>query len=235
MDMKRTLGRFEALEGRILFPSLNAPDRKFNDSPELKGRQKFRTNLRLDGDAASAAVAMLEAAWANWLGAVQAATGKKPKVISKNIQWLSSVTPRWEEIGESTEKLLDDMGEGELIIKTGCSGWDRKSLQSTAEDKHVMTPPVFFDASGAGIKFKDLPPIGPGTHAKLTGDLYGYTTNGTAAMILILKAVQIIDLIEGGGQKTDAEDFGFTPAEGFKSEVEQFIDTLPADDQGGNF
>lgn len=237
MDMKRTLGQFTAIEGRILFPSLNEPDKKFSDTKELKSRQKFRTNLRLEGDVATGAAELLEEAWAGWVASVKAAAGKKPKTVAKNIQWLSGATKRWEEMGESTAKLLDDMEPGELIIKTGCSGWDRKSIQNNPDDtsKHRMTPPLFFDAAGAGIKFKDLPPIGPGTRAKLTGDLYGYFKNGTAAMILILKAVQILELVEGGGRQTDAEDFGFTPAEGFQSDVDKFIEALPADDKGGDF
>ena len=224
MDMKRTLGKFTTATGRLVFPLyLNEPDSKFDDSED---KLKFKAGLRLDGEDAVSLRDCIETAWDGWQETVKVGIGKKPKVQAKNIQWYTSETKRWDDMGESTAKLLDDLQDDELIIKTSCRAF---------RDGEARRPAIF-DAGGQLIKAEDLPPIGFGTLAKISGSLYGWTTKaGVASMSLILHAVQIIQLVEPGQGGQEAEDFGFSATDGFKSDVDQFIEQIPGDDKGGDF
>jgi hypothetical protein len=223
MDMKRTIGQFTTGAGRLVFPlSLNEPDTKFDDSED---KQKFKASLRLEGEDAVSMRGQVEEAWEGWLSTVKAALGKKPKVQAKNVQWFTADTKRWDDIGETTTKLLDELQEGEIIIKT-----THKAFRDG-----VARRPKFFDAKGNGIPAEDLPPVGFGTVAKLHGAFYGWTTQANVVSLsLFFNAVQIIDLVEPGqGGGIEAEDFGFSATEGFVSEKDPF--QAVSDDKGGDF
>lgn len=203
---------------------LNEPDGKFDDSP---GKHKYKATLLLEGEDAATFLAKVEEAWENWLGAVKAATGKKPKTVKKNVQWFTPETPRWDDIGASTEKMLDGLEEGDAIFKTSMKAV--MPGRDGAPDQPRV--PKLFDASGQLMVTP--PPIGFGTVAKISGAFYGWTNAGVANMSLILQACQIIELREPGadGGSDAAADFGFAPVEGFVQEAE----TFPAEASDGDF
>ncbi|QDP54766.1 MAG: putative helix-destabilizing protein [Prokaryotic dsDNA virus sp.] len=224
-DIRRTLSKFVTPKGRLVAPLyLNEPDGKFDDSP---GKQKYKAGLLLTGDEACAFLKIVEEAWEGWLGAVKAATGKKPKTVKKNVQWFTSSTPKWDDIGASTEKLIDGLEEGDVYIKTAMKA---VMLGRDGAPDTVRTPKIF-DASGALMS--SLPAIGFGSLGCIAGSFYGWTNAGVANMSLIMNGVQIIELREpGAGGGEEASDFGFTATEGFV----QSSETFPSADEGdGNF
>lgn len=228
MDMRQTLGKFTTATGTLMFPLyLNEPDSKFDDSED---KIKYKATIRLGGEEAADFLKKTEAEFARWLEMVKAGTGKKPKVQSKNIQWYTSKTKRWDDMGESTSKMLDDLQEGDAVFK-----FSSKAFRKNRDGSFRPERPKIFDAKGTPIAEADLPSIGYGTVARLSGQWYGWTTKaGVASMSLILNAVQLITVCEPGQQEVDAEGFGFSETEGFVTEAETF-ENVSSDDKGGDF
>lgn len=230
MDMRKTLGKFTTATGTLVFPLyLNDPDDKFDDSED---KIKFKATIRLGGEEAAEFLKQTEETFAKWLEMVKAGTGKKPKTQVKNIQWYTPETKRWDDIGESTSRMLDEMQEGEAVFKLSSKAY-RKQRDGT----YLSQRPAIFDAQGSIIEEAALPPIGFGSTAKVSGQWYGWTTKaGVASMSLLLHAVQLIDVREPGqaGDK-GAEDFGFSATDGFVSDAETFIETIKGGDKGGDF
>lgn len=207
-DLRRALGNFTTPEGRLVSPLyLNEPDSKFQPEQE---RQKFKASILLGGQEAYAFLDRTEEVLKEWIETVKQASGKKPRTVKKNIQWLTADTERWDDIGESATRMLDSLGEGEAVFKTST-----KAFRATREGVLEPAGPKFFDATGKLMT--EVPPIGFGTRAKLAGSYYGYTASGVANLTLLLSAVQIIELREPGasGGPQEASDFGFAPTEGF--------------------
>lgn len=231
MDMRKTLGKFTTAAGTLLFPLyLNDPDDKFDDS---KDKMKFKVTLRLEDAHAKALLTEAQTTFDKWLDKVKASTGKKPKTAAKNIQWYTKSTKRWDDIGETTSRMLDELKEGEAVFKM-----TSKAYKKNSDGTFTPQRPPIFDAEGTLIKVADLPPIGSGSIAKVSGQWYGYTTAaGVAAMSLFFNAVQLLDIHEPGGRGGDnAEDFGFSPTEGFVTEAVTFADSVgEGDDKGGDF
>jgi len=210
-DIRRGLGDFVTGQGKLVAPLyLNEPDTKFTPEQE---KQKYKASILLTGDAAAEFLAAVEAKFEEWINVVKTATGKKPRKVKKNIQWLTADTERWDDIGESASKMLDSLEPGDAIFKTST-----KAYRAQRDGTFQAAGPKIFDAQGQYLT--EVPPIGFGTQAKLAGSFYGYTASGVANMTLLLSAVQIIELREpgagGGGQA--ASDFGFAPTEGFVAE-----------------
>ena len=229
MDMRQTLGKFTTPAGTLVFPLyLNTPDDKFDDSED---KIKYKATIRLSGDGAAEFLKATEAAFDGWLEMVKSGSGKKPKVQQKNIQWYTSETKRWDDIGESTSKLIDDIQEGEAIFKL-----TSKAYRRNRDGSYQAQRPAIFDAQGNLIAEEVLPMVGFGSTAKVSGQFYGWTTKaGVASMSLLLRAVQLIDVREPGQSETGAEDFGFSATEGFVSEAETFIENIGGEKQGGDF
>lgn len=232
MDMRKTLGKFTTAAGTLVFPLyLNEPDDKFDDSED---KIKFKATIRLTGDEAAAFLKQTEEMFAKWLEMVKAGSGKKPKVSAKNVQWYTTDTKRWDDIGESTSKMLDEMQKGEAVFKLSS-----KAYRKMRDGTFLSQRPAIFDAKGTVIEEAALPSVGFGTTAKVSGQWYGWTTKaGVASMSMILRAVQLIDVREPGTQAEDmgAEDFGFSATEGFVSDAETFIESIKGgNDKGGDF
>ncbi len=207
-DLRRSLGNFTTPAGSLVSPLyLNEPDSKFQ--PE-QGNQKFKASILVSGEEGQAFLEKVEGVMAEWVNTVKQATGKKPRQVKKNIQWLTANTERWDDIGESATRMLDSLGPEEAVFKTST-----KAFRLTREGVLEPFGPKFFDATGKLMV--DVPPIGFGTKAKLAGTFYGYTASGVANLTLLLSAVQIIELREpgAGGGTPEASDFGFAPTEGF--------------------
>jgi hypothetical protein len=207
-DLRRALGSFTTPEGRLVSPLyLNEPDSKFQPEQE---KQKFKASILLEGTEGATFLARTEEAMSEWVSTVKQASGKKPRTVKKNVQWFTSDTERWDDIGESASRMLDSLDEGEAVFKT-----NTKAFRATREGVLEPAGPKFFDATGKLMA--EVPPIGFGTRAKLAGSYYGYTTSGVANLTLLLSAVQIIELREpgAGGGPQEASDFGFSPTEGF--------------------
>ena len=230
MDMRKTMGKFTTAAGTLVFPlSLNEPDTKFDDSED---KIKYKATIRLVGEDAATFLKQTEDTFAKWLDMVKAGAGKKPKVQAKNVQWYTKDTKRWDEIGESTSKMLDELQDGEAVFKLSSKAY-RRQRDGTF---HPVRPAIF-DAQGSAIAEAHLPLIGFGSTAKVSGQWYGWTTKaGVASMSLLLHAVQLIDVREPGqAGDNGAEDFGFSATEGFVSEADSFIETIKGDDNGGDF
>ena len=229
--MRKTLGKFTTATGTLVFPLyLNDPDDKFDDSED---KIKYKATIRLVGKEAAEFLKQTEEKFSQWLEMVKVGTGKKPKLLGKNVQWYTKDTKRWDDIGESASRMLDELQDGEAIFKLTSKAF-RKQRDGTFQPQR----PAIFDAQGTVIPEAALPPVGFGSTGKVSGQWYGWTSKaGVASMSLLLHAVQLIDVREPG-QVGDAgaEDFGFSATKGFVSDAETFIETIKGDaDKGGDF
>ena len=211
-DIRSALGNFVTPPGRLCAPLyLNEPDGKFDDSP---GKLKYKAGILICGPEAAAFLATVEEVWEGWLARVKAASGKKPKTKKKNIQWFTADTPRWDDMGASTEKTLDGLEPGEALFKTSMKA---VHLGRNGKPDEARTPHLF-DANGSLMT--DPPNIGFGTTGRIEGFFYGYTNAGVANISLLLKNVQIIELREPGAGGD--ESHGFSATDGYVHEAETF-------------
>ena len=224
--MRQTLGKFTTGVGTLVFPLyLNEPDTKFDNSED---KIKFKATIRLQGDEAAKLVKETEEHWERWLDMVKTGLGKKPKIQAKNVQWYTPDTPVWDDIGESAEKMITELQEGEAVFKMSAKA-NRKMRDGSFQPQTV---PIY-DAKLQLIPAAALPMIGFGTTAALHGQFYGWTTQaGVASLSLLLRSVQLVDVREPGAATDSPDDCGFTSTDGFVSDTDTFTDTIPSESNG---
>lgn len=207
-DKKPKNPEFTSPRGTFVYPKLNEPDYGTDDFPKPDGEYSVR--LRLSEADAEPLLAklqpLLDEAYAEGrkrFEELPVANRKKLKDITEND--LFQV-----EYDKDTEEPT-----GNLLFKftMKASGTSKKT------GKDWSRKPVIFDAKGR--KMNNAPSIWGGTVGKVSFEVRPYFIVGTAAagLKLGLNAVQVIDLVSGGGR--DAEAYGFGEEEGYEADEDQ--------------
>jgi hypothetical protein len=176
--------RFTSPRGTAVYPHLTTPDTKFKDEGE------FHTKLRVPADKADALVKQIEAEIAK----IVAETKKEKKL--KTVK-----------LATAPYSVDDESGEVTFTFKMKASGVSKKT------GKDWSRTPVFFDAKGAAIK--EAPKVGGGSTLRVNFEFFPYYTAAVGAGVkLALEAIQVLDLVEFGGNRK-ASDYGFETEDGF--------------------
>jgi hypothetical protein len=208
--------QFITPRGTAVFPKLNQPDTKFD------ANGVYETKLKLEADAADGQIGKsvvalpeivekLEAIRDQFLAEKKAelAGGKDPKqkAKAKNITARAIGEPAYDDDGEET---------GELILKAKM----KASGISAKDNKPWTRKPVIFDAKGK--KLSDVPLIYGGSTLKVAVKAVPYymAAENEVGVSLYLEAVQVIDLVSGGGGRS-ASAYGFGSEDGYVAEDEE--------------
>lgn len=199
-------------EGTAIYPKLNKPDTKFDAEGVYESKQ------RLDYDAEGGMIGRKGATLEEILDAMaklrdqfveekRAELASKPDPKSK--KKAREITVR--DIGEPD---LDDDGNetGKLILKA------KMKASGTAKDGSRYTrQPKLFDAKNKPLDIKKTQ-IWGGSTLKIacTAVPYYAANDNVVGVTLYLEAVQVIDLVSGGGR--DASAFGFGETDGYVGE-----------------
>lgn len=182
-------------EGTLVFGHLIKPDTQFNPDGD------YLAIMRFSSEAAEELIEKIEAVYETNYENIK--KQKKGKRIKK------AELPFREEVDQDTDEptgnLLFTFKQRAGGINKDGERWSRKI-------------PIF-DAKGKPIKTTDLN-IWSGSTLKIAFEISGYFVASIGAGVsLRLKAVQILNLVEGGS--ADAEFFGFTEEEGFSIEEDE--------------
>lgn len=216
-EQKQKFIKFTTPKGIARFPSLNAPDTKFNPAGE------YKTGLILSAEAAAPYCKMiedeankaLEAARAELTEKVATEKGEKKAKAAKALKELAlgdlPFKPMYDEDGNET-------GDVVLTFKMKASRKDKKT--------GIVTPmtPRLFDAAGNPIK--KAKPIWGGSTLRVSGTINPFYIPGTnlAGVSLRLGGVQIIELRSADGG--NASSYGFGKEDGYT--VSEDDDEVPA-------
>ena len=182
-------------EGTLVFGYLIKPGTEFNPDGD------YLAIMRFSSEDAEELIEKIEAAYeANYENIKKQKKGKRIK---------KAELPFREEVDQDTDEptgnLLFTFKQRAGGINKDGERWSRKI-------------PIF-DAKGKPIKTNDLN-IWSGSTLKIAFEISGYFVASIGAGVsLRLKAVQVLNLVEGGS--ADAEFFGFTEEEGFSIEEDE--------------
>ncbi len=210
---KRNYPRITSPAGTLIYPHLVEPDTKF-----VKPDGEYHTKLALDGEKESTG------AFIDQLQAILDA------YIEENPDELTPAQLKKANVADLYEEEVDDEGEetGRFIfkfklkakVKTKTKEWDQK--------------PRLFDSQAQPIS-GDVNPW-TGTVGKVSAEVFPYYMGTTKSFGLSLRcqAVQILDLVTGGG--ASADDFGFgAEDDGYVSEATEAGFTPDTDEDDGEF
>jgi len=182
-------------EGTLVFGHLIKPGTEFNPDGD------YLAIMRFSSEDAEELIEKIEAAYeANYENIKKQKKGKRIK---------KAELPFREEVDQDT-----DEPTGNLIFtfKQRAGGINKDG------ERWSRRIPIF-DAKGKPIKTTDLD-IWSGSTLKIAFEISGYFVASIGAGVsLRLKAVQVLNLVEGGS--ADAEFFGFTEEEGFSIEEDE--------------
>jgi hypothetical protein len=195
-------------KGVFKYPKLNKPDYGSKEYPCPEGKYEVRLVLTEADPATQAFIAKLqphydaaESEAKQKFAQLKIDTRKKLGEPKKNDLYTVIYDKETEEPTGEIEFKLTDMASG--VANRG-----------TPKERAWTSRPAIFDASGRDIT-KAAPEIWGGTIGKVSFELRPYFINGTAAwgLKLALKAVQIIELVQGG--QKDAKGHGFGVEDGY--------------------
>lgn len=221
--------KFMSPLGVAIFPKLNAPDTKFKDAGE------YQCKLRLSAEDSEVFIEQIEAQLkAYWPIAkaeledklANAKTGKQKAEAKKALEEMKEAEkpykPDYDDDGNET-------GEYVFNFKSPAS-WVKDKGKAT--EKVMPIKPAIFDAKGKELK--NPPEIWGGSKLYVAGTFRPFNMPIGVGISLRLEGVQIIELNQGGGNRS-ASGFGFGAQEGGYEG-----DDLPAkadtrgDDEGGD-
>ena len=216
--------RFTTPPGVLVFPCyIDAPDQEFGG---------FQGAIRLTGEPAAEFVENLDEVYKGWLKQLKAENkGKKVKANRAFLPYFTNKTKPWEDIGKVAQSYIDELQDGEVIIKARLN-----ETIPMGDGKERSQSPKIFDASGQLMA--ELPAIGSGSRACIAGQMNAWYNAGKGAgLSLWMAAVQLLELVEKGGTPQDAEGFGFEATDGFEVEKAETFDEAAAgaDDNEGDF
>ncbi len=219
-------------EGTAIYPKLNKPDTKF-DADGV-----YETKQRLDFEASGGMVGRKAARLEDILDAL--ATMRDEFVEEKRLELASKSDPKAKKkareitVRDIGEPDLDDDGNetGKLILKA------KMKASGTAKDGSRYTrQPKLFDAKNKPLDIKKTQIWGGSTlKVACTAVPYYAANDNVVGVTLYLEAVQVIDLVSGGGR--DASAFGFGETDGYVGEEQSddapFGDPEDGDGEGGS-
>lgn len=175
--------------GTAIYPWLVEPDTKFNALGE------YKVSLSLPMNKAEPLIKKIDEAIEK--AKTLAPEGKKVKVAEP---------PYYNEVDS------DEQETGNVLFK-----FKSKAKIQTKDGKTINMSPKLFDAKGTLLT--DIEQVWGGSKIKISADLAPYFVGAVGAGVsLRLKAVQIIDLVTGGG--TNANSYGFEATEGYEASTE---------------
>jgi len=217
-----------------VFPKLNKPDTKF--APE----GVYESKVKIDPDSNDGVIGKKSATQAELFAALEAlrdkfADEKRAELAAssdpKNKKKARELTVK--DIGEAG---LDDEGneDGTRIVKA------KMKASGTGKDgKPWKRAPKLFDAKGKPMAI-DGPAIYGGSIIKMAAKAVPYymAQENAVGVSLYLEAVQVIDLVSGGGRSASA--YGFGAEDGYEHEDaddhsggpfnDENVDGVPNDD-----
>lgn len=175
--------------GRAIYPWLIEPDTKFNSLGE------YKVSLSLPMGEAEPLIKKIDEAMEK--AKALAPEGKKVKVADP---------PYYNEVDG------DEQETGAVVFK-----FKSKAQIQTKDGKTIKMSPKLFDAKGTLLT--DIEQVWGGSKIKISADLAPYFVGAVGAGVsLRLKAVQIIELVTGGGN--NANSYGFEATEGYEASTE---------------
>lgn len=188
---------FVSPKGTFKYPRLNEPDYGNDKFPKPNG--EYSVQLVMKVDEAQELVAKLQPLYDEAM--LEAETKFKELKVEQRKK-LGEVTKNDLFSTIYDEETEEPTGEVSFKFKMTASGIAKKT------NKQWSRQPTIFDAKGAPMK--NAPSIWGGTTGKVAFEVVPYFVAGTGAagLSLRLNAVQIIDLVSGGGRSAGAHGFG---------------------------
>lgn len=203
---RKTFAKVMTGLGALIYPKVKTPDTKFN------AEGQFQARIRLSAEDSQKLIEQYEAELAKYWPiakaeleqkVAEAKTGpekaKAKKALAEMKEADKPYKPAYDDDGNETE-------EYEFNFKSPASfkGKDGSPVPIKID---------VFDASGK--KMKVVPEMWSGTTAYVAGELRPFSMPIGVGLSLRLKAVQIIELSQGGGNR-DADSYGFGKQEGYE-------------------
>jgi hypothetical protein len=197
-------------KGTLVWPKLDQPD-------EYKGKKSYSAKIRLSPEDSQKLIAKIEAELDKfWPVAkaeleqklAEAKTGPEKAKARKALEEMAKAEP-------SYKPAYDDDGN-----ETGEYEFNFKMPDHfVGKDKQpVFIKPDVFDAKGK--KMKVVPEVWGGTKAIVAGEFRPFSMPIGVGISLRLKAVQIIELAEKGGDRS-ASSYGFGQHEGYENDSDE--------------
>lgn len=186
------------LKGTFVYPKVNKPDTKF------KNEGQYQVRLRVPAEQAQPVMDRIDALAQEALAETKATLieqGKKVQAAKLSLAKDKPYRPALDDDGNET-------GEIEFNFKMTASGVDKDGRSWTRA-------PKFFSASGKELKGEDIPQVWGGTVGRVSGTFNPFCTAIGAGVSLRLGAIQIIELVTGGGGG-DAASMGFGAEDGYE-------------------
>ena len=205
-DKKQKLPSFTTPKGVFKWPRLNEPDTKY------KAEGLYSVKLILDEQSAKALIAKLQPHFDAAVAEAKEKYAALPVKTRKEKEFKTNkfFSPVYD---EDTE---EETGDVEFNFKMTASGVSKKT------GKPWTRKPRIFDAKGKPMV--TIPAIWGGTVGKVAFEVMPFfnAAQCEAGLSLRLDAVQIIDLVSGGGKSASA--YGFGEEEGYEHDNDSFAD-----------
>lgn len=187
---------FTSPRGVFVYPKLNEPDYGTTEFPKPDG--EYSVTLRLSHDEAEPLLKKLKPHLDAAYEAGREAFAKLPVGTRKKLKDITENDLFKVEYDRETEEET-----GYLLFK-----FTMKASGKTKTGREWSRSPAIFDAKGK--RMDKVPPIWGGTVGKVAFEARPYfiVGSGAAGLKLSLNAVQIIDLVSGGGRTADGYGFG---------------------------
>lgn len=202
-DKKQKNPEFTSPRGVFVFPKLTEADYGNEKFPKPDG--EYSVQLRMPvADADAFIEAKLKGLLADAYAQAREEFAKLPVGTRKKLGDITENDLVKIEYDKETEEET-----GYVLFK-----FAMKASGKTKAGKAWSRKPVIFDAKGK--KMVKVPAIWGGTEGKVSFEARPYFIPGTGAagLKLALNAVQVIDLVSGGGR--DAEGYGFGAEDGYE-------------------
>jgi len=209
--------KFTSPKGTFKYPRLNEPDTKFKPA----GEYSVKLILDPEEDAVKALIKKLSPLHHEAVEAGQEAWDELKAAAKKNNPFKTNdlFAEDYDDQDEKTGLIVFNM-------KMTASGSNKKT------GKEWSRSPVIFDSKGVALP--KPPSIWGGTIGKVSFETMPYfTATAGAGMSLRLSAVQVIDLVSGGGSR-DASEYGFGEEEGYEGEAEAPKASASSNDDDGD-
>jgi hypothetical protein len=205
MTKKEKLPSFVSPKGVFRYPALTSPDYGTKEFPKADGEYKVQLILT-----EAEAQPLIEKLQPLFDAAISEGHEKFKELKVEQRKKLGELKVNDIYATEYDQETEDPTGNLIFKFTMKASGKDKKG--GTWERK-----PALFDAKGTPLK--DVKGIWGGTVGKVSFDVSPYFIpgSGAAGIKLRLNAVQVIDLVSGGGR--DAEGFGFEKEDGYEAET----------------
>lgn len=219
MPKKQNRVRLTTPKGVAKYPYLTSPDTKF-DSAGI-----YRTSLLLDpkDPGVEDFLAQLDSlADEAYEKAVEELKQKGKKAMAKQVTRQAPYIQEVDEDGNET---------GMVEVRFKC----KAKVESKRHGKTMQLRPRLFDSKGNPIDPDDISIYGGSViRVNFTPSPFFVASSKMAGVSLLLNAVQVIELVSGGG--ADAESYGFTEEEGFEVGVGGgSVDDVNEDANGGEY